>query len=137
MRDDAELEKHISRIRQGGAPKYHDKAAAEGKLFVRDRLARLLDPGFEIVEDGLLANAVIPAAELAAEARKLAAKLAGYSALSLRAAKKAIDEGLEKPRVEDALQVELRGFAHLFGSEDQKEGMTAFLEKRVPQFKDR
>jgi len=60
MRDDAEVEKHISRIRQGGAPKYHDKAKAEGKLFVRDRLSRLLDPEFEIVEDGLLANVTSP-----------------------------------------------------------------------------
>ena len=84
-----------------------------------------------------LANAVIPAADLMAEARKLAAKMAGYSALSLKAAKQAIDEGLDKPRIEDALQVELQAFAHLFGSEDQKEGMTAFLEKRPAQFKDR
>jgi enoyl-CoA hydratase/carnithine racemase len=80
---------------------------------------------------------VIPAADLMTEARKLAAKWAGYSALSLRAAKKAIDEGMEKPRIEDGLQVELSSFAHLFGSEDQKEGMAAFLEKRPPQFKDR
>ncbi|MFQ5458304.1 MAG: carboxyl transferase domain-containing protein, partial [Myxococcota bacterium] len=58
MHDDSELEKQIARIKKGGAPKYHDKAKSEGKLFVRDRLARLLDPGFEVVESGLLAHAL-------------------------------------------------------------------------------
>src|SRR5579883_3161020 len=42
-------------IKSGGAPKYHQKLQAEGKLFVRDRLRLLLDPGFD-VEDGLFAN---------------------------------------------------------------------------------
>ncbi len=42
-------------IKKGGAPKYHKKAQEEGKLFVRERLRLLLDPGFEI-EDGLFAN---------------------------------------------------------------------------------
>ncbi|MDP3939155.1 MAG: acyl-CoA carboxylase subunit beta, partial [Deltaproteobacteria bacterium] len=56
MRDDSELEKQIGRIKKGGAPKYHEKAKESGKLFVRDRLARLLDAGFETVEDGLLAH---------------------------------------------------------------------------------
>ena len=84
-----------------------------------------------------LANAVVPAAELMNEARKLAAKLAGYSALALAAAKKAIDRGLDEPRLEDALKVELQSFAGLFGSEDQQEGMKAFIEKRPAQFKDR
>jgi methylmalonyl-CoA decarboxylase subunit alpha len=43
------------RIRQGGAPKYHAKNAEVGKLFARERLARLLDPG-SFVEDGTFAN---------------------------------------------------------------------------------
>ena len=42
-------------IKQGGAPKYHKKLAEEGKLFARERLRLLLDPGCEI-EDGLFAN---------------------------------------------------------------------------------
>lgn len=42
-------------IRKGGAPKYHEKLKEEGKLFVRDRLRLLLDPGFEL-EDALFAN---------------------------------------------------------------------------------
>jgi acetyl-CoA carboxylase carboxyltransferase component len=50
-----ELRARLERIRAGGEPKYHDKARAEGKLFCRDRLALLLDPG-SFVEDGALAN---------------------------------------------------------------------------------
>src|SRR5271169_2105649 len=46
-----------ARIRQGGAPKYHAKNAEVGKLFARERLARLLDAG-SFVEDGTFANAV-------------------------------------------------------------------------------
>lgn len=45
----------IERIKKGGAPKYHQKLKEEGKLFVRDRLSLLLDPGFE-VEDARFAN---------------------------------------------------------------------------------
>ncbi|MED4973575.1 acyl-CoA carboxylase subunit beta [Geobacillus kaustophilus NBRC 102445] len=51
----AELEKRAAEIKKGGAPKYHEKNAAQGKLFVRERLNLLLDDGLE-VEDGLFAN---------------------------------------------------------------------------------
>ncbi len=44
-----------ARIRQGGVPKYHAKNAESGKLFARERLARLLDPG-SFIEDGTFAN---------------------------------------------------------------------------------
>ena len=47
------------KIRQGGAPKYHESNAAAGKLFCRDRIARLCDDGAkDFVEDGLYANAL-------------------------------------------------------------------------------
>lgn len=49
------LDEQIKRIKQGGAPKYHQKLKEEKKLFARDRLALLLDPGFEI-EDARFAN---------------------------------------------------------------------------------
>ena len=51
-----ELEAKIANIKKGGAPKYHEKLKEEGKLFARERLNLLLDPGFEIIEDGLFAN---------------------------------------------------------------------------------
>ena len=84
-----------------------------------------------------LVNAVVPAAELMNEVRKRAAQIAGYGALALAAAKRAIDRGLEEPHLDDALRIEVERFAHLFGSEDQQEGMKAFIEKRPAQFKDR
>jgi acetyl-CoA carboxylase carboxyltransferase component len=49
------LEEQIARIKRGGAPKYHQKLKEDKKLFARERLALLLDPGFEI-EDARFAN---------------------------------------------------------------------------------
>ncbi|MBP6352075.1 MAG: hypothetical protein KA392_21150, partial [Candidatus Obscuribacter sp.] len=49
------LTEAIARITKGGAPKYHAKLKEDGKMFVRDRLKLLLDPGFEI-EDARFAN---------------------------------------------------------------------------------
>jgi methylmalonyl-CoA decarboxylase subunit alpha len=45
------------KVRKGGAQKYHDANQASGKLFCRERIARLCDPGAHFVEDGLCANA--------------------------------------------------------------------------------
>jgi len=53
------LRQEIARVRQGHV-KYRDKLRAEGKLFVRDRLRLLLDPGTEIQEDWLLARSEEP-----------------------------------------------------------------------------
>ena len=52
----AVLQKHTARSQHGGAAKYHEKNAAEGKLFCRERLRLLFDENSEFVEDGLLAN---------------------------------------------------------------------------------
>jgi len=57
---DGHVEKHIERARQGNLEKDRAKLEAANKRFVRDRLARLLDPG-SFVEDGLLANALADA----------------------------------------------------------------------------
>ena len=51
------VEEHAARIRTGGAPRYHEQADARGKLFVRERLRRLLDDDVRS-EDGLFANAL-------------------------------------------------------------------------------
>src|SRR4030042_2211447 len=56
MGEDSELDKRIAEVKKGGASKYHAKAKAEGKRFVRERMALLLDPNFEVVEGGLLAH---------------------------------------------------------------------------------
>lgn len=49
------LEERVEQIKKGGAPKYHEKNEEQGKLFVRDRLEQLFDPGFQL-EDALFAN---------------------------------------------------------------------------------
>jgi acetyl-CoA carboxylase carboxyltransferase component len=53
-----DLAASIARARAGGPEKYHAKLAEQGKLFVRDRLALLLDDADSFVEDGLLVNAL-------------------------------------------------------------------------------
>ncbi|TYO93344.1 acyl-CoA carboxylase subunit beta [Desulfallas thermosapovorans] len=53
---DVELNEKASMIKKGGAPKYHASNAKKGKLFARERLELLLDPGSITVEDGLWAN---------------------------------------------------------------------------------
>jgi methylmalonyl-CoA decarboxylase subunit alpha len=54
---DSDLKSLTAQVRAGGGQKYHEKNAAEGKLFARERLARLLDPG-SFIEDGALANSL-------------------------------------------------------------------------------
>src|SRR5207253_5739568 len=48
----------VERAREGGAPKYHQKLAEQGKLFVRDRLRLFLDDGAPFAEEGLLVRAM-------------------------------------------------------------------------------
>jgi len=55
VKSGAEVREALERIRAGGAAKAHEKARAAGKLFCRERLARLLDEG-SFVEDGAFAN---------------------------------------------------------------------------------
>jgi len=54
-----ELRERLEQVRGGGAPRYHEQARAQGKLFCRERLALLLDDG-SFVEDAALANARAP-----------------------------------------------------------------------------
>ena len=56
---DQKLAETLARIEKGGAPKYHAKNAETGKLFARERIARLVDPG-TFVEDAALANNLDP-----------------------------------------------------------------------------
>jgi methylmalonyl-CoA decarboxylase subunit alpha len=54
---DSDLTELTARVSAGGSEKYHEKNTADGKLFARERLARLLDPG-SFVEDAMLANSL-------------------------------------------------------------------------------
>jgi enoyl-CoA hydratase len=78
--------------------------------------------------------ALVTQDELAVEdALALAAKVAEKSPIALRLAKEAVNAAYEMS-LTDALAHERRLFYLLFASEDQKEGMAAFLEKRAPDF---
>lgn len=83
-----------------------------------------------------LVNAVVPAAELLAAARQLAAKLAGKAPVALALAKRAIDQGLQRP-LPAGLELEAELFGECVGTEDMREGVAAFFEKRAPRFQGR
>jgi enoyl-CoA hydratase/carnithine racemase len=74
-----------------------------------------------------LADAVVPDAEVYPAARALVARYVGGPALALRAAKQAVDTGLEVD-LATGLEIERLQFAALFATEDQKTGMRSFIE---------
>lgn len=82
-----------------------------------------------------LANRVVPSDRLLAEARAMAAKIAAKGQVAVRLCKEAVANGLEMESLR-AARYEADLFALCFATEDQKEGMRAFLEKRVARFKD-
>ena len=75
-----------------------------------------------------IADRVVPDAGVYETARELAAQFAQGPAVALRAAKQAIDDGLELD-LDAALRLESALFAGLFATEDQRTGMTSFLEQ--------
>ncbi|WP_297206461.1 enoyl-CoA hydratase-related protein [uncultured Brachyspira sp.] len=76
-----------------------------------------------------LVNAVYPQAELMAAAEKLASAIASAAPIAVRNSKKAINDGLQVD-MDKAIAIEEKLFGDCFETEDQKEGMKAFLEKR-------
>ena len=83
-----------------------------------------------------LANQVVPHAELLAKVREVADKIASKGPVAVAAAKRCILRGYDQDLV-NANALEAAEFAVLFGTEDQSEGMAAFLEKRKADFKGR
>jgi enoyl-CoA hydratase/carnithine racemase len=80
-----------------------------------------------------LINRVVAPEELAAETRKLAERLRDGAAVSIAAAKHAVYAS-EHDSLEQMLQYEVEAQIRCFESEDGREGVRAFLEKRPPQF---
>ncbi|MEG1773256.1 MAG: enoyl-CoA hydratase-related protein [Oscillospiraceae bacterium] len=76
-----------------------------------------------------LVNAVYPLEELMPAAKKLAGNIAKNAPIAVRNAKKAMNDGLEA-NMDDALVIEEGLFGGCFETDDQREGMAAFLEKR-------
>jgi enoyl-CoA hydratase len=113
------------------------------------RLARRIGPGRarELVYTGDhvtaeqalamgLVNAVVPPAELEERVLVVAKKIAARAPLAIAASKRVILRGLESGLVAGC-ELEAQAFSALFGSEDQKGGMRAFLEKRAAAFQGR
>ncbi len=111
------------------------------------RLPRLIGKGNakELIYTGKMVNAqeayqmgivnrVFPLASLMEETKKTAAQIAGNGMVGIRLAKMVIDAGFNMDLTE-ACSLESYAFSFGFTTEDQKEGMTAFVEKRKPNFK--
>ncbi|MCL4464339.1 MAG: short-chain-enoyl-CoA hydratase [Firmicutes bacterium] len=81
-----------------------------------------------------LVNKVFPAAELLDAAQKMAKKIATKGQIAVRLTKSAVNQGLEMD-AERGMAYEAEVFGLVFSTEDQKEGMKAFLEKRKADFK--
>ncbi len=82
-----------------------------------------------------LVNKVVPAGAVLKEAQGLARKIVSKSKFPVAASLKAVTEGLAVP-IEEGLKIEADQFVGLADTEDIREGVNAFLEKRQPQFKD-
>lgn len=87
----------------------------------------------EAMDKGII-NKVLSAEQLMPEVKKTAGIMAAKGKVSLNAAKKAINDGMDVD-LSSGCKMEINAFALCIASEDAKEGTTAFLEKRTPAFK--
>ena len=94
---------------------------------------RIMDAA-EAERSGLVSR-VVPAAELVEEAIKVAEGIAKLSMPVTILAKESVNRAFETT-LQEGVRFERRLFHSLFASDDQKEGMSAFIEKRPPNFKD-
>lgn len=83
-----------------------------------------------------LVNLVVPEAELRRQSVGLARRIGMMSKLAIAKTLQAVRDGMNLP-LADALKLESRLFGEMMPTEDKKEGVTAFVEKRPAQFKDR
>ncbi len=95
---------------------------------------RMMDAA-EAERAGLVAR-IVPADKLMEEALAAAKKIAAMGQIAAIANKEAVNASFETP-LNEGLKLERRLFYGLFATEDQKEGMAAFIEKRAPAFKHR
>jgi enoyl-CoA hydratase len=109
-------------------PRRIGSASAKEMIFTGEMITA--DKALEI---GMV-NRVLPGDRLMAETRKTAGTIAAKGKVSLRAAKQAINNGLNVDLV-TGCQIEADAFALCMASEDGREGTTAFIEKRKPVFK--
>lgn len=111
-------------------------AHAVGKAKAMDLIltGRMMDAR-EAERAGLVAR-VVPVDDLMETALEVADKIGSLSQAAVMMAKEAVNRAFETPLAE-GLRFERRAFQSLFATQDQKEGMQAFIDKRSPQFRDR
>lgn len=106
---------------------------ALGKARAMDLILTGRTIGAQEAERHGLVTRVVPREETVPAALELAAQIAAMPPLAVIAAKEAVDRAFELS-LEEGLGFERRNFFLLFASDDQKEGMRAFLEKRAPEW---
>lgn len=109
-------------------PRLVGKAKAFEMILTGDQISA--KTAFEI---GLV-NYVVPSANVLKVAKGIAQKIASKGAVAVKLAIEAINKGIELP-IEKGLELEAKLFGKICETEDMKEGVTAFLEKRRPVFK--
>ena len=124
----------IGTIPGAGGTQRLTRAVGKAKAMDLVLTGRMMDAA-EAERSGLVAR-VVPADKLLDEALAVAAKIASLSLPTVMIAKEAVNQAFETGLAE-GLKFERRVFHATFGTEDQKEGMAAFAEKRPPQFKHR
>jgi enoyl-CoA hydratase len=109
---------------------------AVGKAKAMDLIltGRMMDAA-EAERSGLVAR-IVPFERLLDEALEAAAKIASFPRVAVLAAKEAVDVAAEIG-LSEGVRFERRAFQSTFATEDQKEGMAAFVEKRKPSFRNR
>ena len=95
---------------------------------------RMMDAS-EAERSGLVSR-VVPAKDLLEDVKATAAKIAEKSMITMMVVKESVNRAYETT-LREGLLFERRAFHSLFASEDQTEGMNAFMEKREPQFRDK
>jgi enoyl-CoA hydratase len=108
-------------------PRLVGEAKAKELMFTGEPI-----PAQEAKEIGLV-NHIVPTGDGLEAALKIADKISGYSLQALSRIKKAVDEGAHLPLYK-GLEREAELFAEVFQTEDIKEGVQAFIEKRRPEF---
>lgn len=112
-------------------PRLVGKAKALELILTGDRIT-----GAEAASIGLV-NKAVPGTEVMKTSVGLAKKIASYGMPSVVAAVEAVNEGMSVAGLSQALEVEADKFSSLVETEDMREGLSAFLEKRQPKFQNK
>jgi enoyl-CoA hydratase len=124
----------IGTIPGAGGTQRLTRAAGKAKSMDMILTGRMMDA--EEAERAGLVSRIVPADNLVEDAMKVAAKIASMSRPSVIMAKEAVNRAFETT-LSEGVRFERRLFHSTFATEDQKEGMAAFAEKRKPDFKNR